>query len=306
MNTPNIIWFASYPKSGNTWLRLFYAALNNAPNNDFKLNSVADYGTQCSSTALYKRYLGDVPAFENNFQIFKSRVNLQRVISEKNQGKPVYLKTHSINKHRGGLVLFDTSLVALAVVIVRNPFDILASSINHFDGTRSEILDLTNNPGRILGKMKPGAARMPVLASSWLHNVYSWLVDNPMPTLLLRYEDLKQDKTIWENIAKSIFGVHDDDKIQYAINATQFDNLKAAEQRDGFIEQSEYSTQFFNKGRVGYGIDELTQHEKDAIWRYNHLLAERLGYFYENGQLRIEPLNPADIDEVNKLNSKVA
>ena len=43
-----IIWLASYPKSGNTWVRAFLHNLLAGPGGEFDINRITEFGTSDS------------------------------------------------------------------------------------------------------------------------------------------------------------------------------------------------------------------------------------------------------------------
>lgn len=297
MTNPNIIWFASYPKSGNTWLRMFHMALNTAPDEEFLPSNAGEYSNQCCSKGLYQKVMHDRPLRQTEEEAYRMRVPLQQRLSAMNAGRPVYLKTHSVNVPLDGIDVFDHSLTALAIIIVRNPFDILASQFNHYRSAPDDVIKDFDNPKAVFDINS--IARFPVLISSWGLNVYSWLGEGTFPKLLLRYEDLHADDgTLWSQLARTVFRVDDEERISRAIELTRFENLKDSEIRHGFKEKPATSERFFNRGEVGYGADVLTDEQKDRIWARNGALAERLGYFYEDGALRVGDMNLGNIHEL--------
>lgn len=283
---PNIIWFASYPKSGNTWMRLFHKALNHDRRLPFDTKRLVEYSTQCTSMKLYRKVTGEAPSVRTYGDVMKLRVPFQKAVSAAHQGRAVYLKTHSHNFPVDGINPIDRETTALAVILIRNPFDVVASRLNHYDGDRENLLKQFNSP--MSWSDPPDRDSFPVMLGSWRKNVHSWLVDPDMPKIVLRYEDLlADDGTLWGQVARNIFCVSDEAQIRFAIDATRFDNLRQEESRSGFEERPESSARFFFRGETGYGAEILTRREKKLIWRENGALAECLGYHYEGGALRI-------------------
>ena len=72
-----IIWLASYPKSGNTWLRMFLRAYFLPEGNKFSINSNGNKNFECTTFPNFKLLKSskvDHSKFEN---IIKNCINLQ-------------------------------------------------------------------------------------------------------------------------------------------------------------------------------------------------------------------------------------
>ena len=123
------IFIASYPKSGNTWLRTIIASLLQN-NNDFefsKLNNI--------------RLFSDI----YNFKFFKDKkfqkngnldfnwlsnnwINAQRKINS-NTDKNIIFKTHSVRGKINGNFFTDESVCLGFIYVIRDPRDIIIYSI---------------------------------------------------------------------------------------------------------------------------------------------------------------------------------
>ena len=85
-----IIWLASYPKSGNTWIRI---ALNLALDGKIDLNEIKIN----SFSGLIKSYLDSRIKLKNPGEIVNYWESVQRFISnETSKGSYVCLKTHNV------------------------------------------------------------------------------------------------------------------------------------------------------------------------------------------------------------------
>lgn len=297
MHSPNIIWISSYPKSGNTWVRMFQKALHTDPETGFDLHYLPNSVGICNCKNMYRSVGAPTENFRTLGDVMQSRVPFQRQLSKAHAGRAVYMKTHAINAPLDGIEMFDPSLAALAVVIVRNPFDVVASHFSHFGGDREQLIAEINLPNRCIDLGKKDV--LPVMVGSWRLNVLSWIHRNPMPKVILRYEDLHgDDGTLWNSIARDIFCADDPKQIEYAIRATQFGALQQLESETGFREKHKNSDRFFARGEVGYGYDELNRAERDRIWEPAAPLAERLGYSLEGGALKVGEMNADDLDGI--------
>ena len=119
-----IIWIASYPKSGNTWVRSIISSYFFSENGDFDFS------------LLKKIPLYPGPKYFKNKIIRPGEVSLFWESSQKqivqNQ-KQIFLKTHNalISLNNKNFTSEKTSLGA--IYIVRDPRNILSSLKNHYD-----------------------------------------------------------------------------------------------------------------------------------------------------------------------------
>ena len=122
-----IIWIASYPKSGNTWVRSFLTSLLYSENgvNDFsKLNKI----TQFPNKYQFKNLVNDLQNIKGIYQNWK---NAQDFINLDNKIK--LLKTHHVNCTIEDFQFTNNANSLGAIYIVRDPRTVLISVKNHFN-----------------------------------------------------------------------------------------------------------------------------------------------------------------------------
>ena len=134
-----IIWLASYPKSGNTWLRSFLTNyLNKRTSNfDFKL---LDQIKRFPRQELYDQLKVNFNKFSD---IVSNWINMQEFINLK--GEFTYLKTHNamctINNYP-----FTNSKNTIGVIyLVRDPRDVVLSYANHLNKNVESTFNIMKN-----------------------------------------------------------------------------------------------------------------------------------------------------------------
>ncbi len=245
----NIVWLASYPKSGNTWVRLFLAAyLTDAE--DLDLNVLAKVSPSEASRPFFER-LG-LADFEDTAATYHLRPQVQRAISDETKGLR-FLKTHLARASIGTIPTIDDSVTARSVYVVRNPFDV-AISMSHFFGISvSEAVD-----GLLFDQafLAPNDLECHQFLGSWSGHVGGWLTHAQSPVLRVRYEDLLTDPA--GEFAKILTFLRievDADRLRRAVDTASFRNAASKERDQGFRERPPTAQTFFRRGE-SYGFQE--------------------------------------------------
>jgi len=263
-----IIWLASYPKSGNTWVRAFLSSIL------YTKQGINDFST------LYKiQQFPRKEHFENlvdNFQdpkkICENWKNAQDRINLDNEIK--LLKTHHVLCKIDNFEFTDNSNSLGVIYIVRDPRTVLLSIKHHFgmkdfDEGRNFII----NENIWLGinkseKYKNRANKVPTLISSWRVNYLSWK-NKIQNSLIVRYEDLLSNPQteffkITKFMEKLMNRKFEEEKINNAIKSTSFQALQKLEERGLFTEQGQ-GAKFFNSGPNADWKSQLDKNIVDEI-----------------------------------------
>lgn len=276
----NVIWLASYPKSGNTWFRSFITALKN--NGDVDINDLKTEGI-FSNKITFEDYL-DLDADELSVsqidQFKRTSINYQSSISE----EKMFIKIHdiySISEFDNKPIVPQESTFS-AIYFVRNPLDVAISMANHNGQTIEHTIEKTIvNPKAIIAKNKFFLLnQFPQWIGTWNMHVESWKKIDSFPVYFVRYEDMKQNTrgTFTEILNKIGFDATEDE-ISKAIEATQFDKLKNQESEFGFKEKPSTSKKFFNKGEVGQWKERLSTEQINKIKQFNEPMMREFGYW---------------------------
>ena len=237
-----IIWLASYPKSGNTWVRLFLNALFYAEN-ELDINNIKIQ--QFPNKKYFKNILDN---FNNLETILNNYLNAQYAINLDNKVK--IMKTHSACWKTDKTTFTNYENTLGVIHIVRDPRNVITSLKNHFKKESYQIaLEFMTDERKFIGsKNFKEEFDVPALISSWSNHYKSWSKFNKN-YLLIKYEDLlKNPKIEFLKITeylKKITNLNFNGDIDKIINECTFDNLKNQENKKGFKEAAKNQKFFF-------------------------------------------------------------
>ena len=222
-----IVWIASYPKSGNTWVRAIISSVlfsDDGRLDDFSLlDNIDQYPTKKYFETLIKNY-------NNPVEIQENWIPSQRLI---NYDKKIrFFKTHHIFC-KYGINAFTDNLNTMGVIhVVRDPRDLVSSIKNHWSlqNDHEAMVKLFDEQNATGFKIKKNY-------------------------LLIKYEDLvndpeKQLKIILKYLKKFFRFKIDDNKIKNILETTTFEHFEKLEEKKIFkesnLDQSGRLKKFFN------------------------------------------------------------
>lgn len=289
--TGRTVWLASYPKSGNTWIRAVVTALSTHPHL-FQVNQLSSGAQPFALTGalpllgLDSRWL----SFDENAQL---RAGLVRRIGGAEPSRapgseeavpddrpPLLRKTHELWRPGSkGREPFPADATSAAVLVVRDPRDVVCSWAPFFGvevDAAVEAIGREREPG-------PGSPADGITAEpwgSWSQHVRSWLgPDVPFPVHVVRFEDLRADAiATLEPVFEAIGLACTHDQLCDAVEQAAFDRLRASEERSGFHEVSPHTRLFFRDGRAGQWRELLSEAQVATIEADHGDVMANLGY----------------------------
>ena len=238
-----IIWLASYPKSGNTYVRAFLSAYYFSENGQFDFSQISNI-EQFPHEKFFKQNVTSIDEASKQWMPIQREINKDKKIR--------FFKTHSFlgNYQNNEFTSPETTLGA--VYIVRDPRNVLTSLKNHYSLDDDKALEMITDKSRSLMSNNGSHASLNFI-SSWAENYLSWFKDNRFRRLFIKYEDLITNKyetfrdiIIFTNtLMNRVEGVNKS-KLQKAIETTNFDILKKREISENF-EASESSFKNWRK-----------------------------------------------------------
>lgn len=267
-------WLASFPKSGNTWVRIFLGCyLNDGP---VDINSLPL--AVCHSDLKQYYYRACAPkslADMSQYEVTNLRGTVLQHMYANGQW-PIVMKTHHARTRLHGVDLIPDGLSRNGIYLVRDPRDVVVSFANHTDNNIEDAVDML---GRVDGaschEKEPSLIHF---TSSWSNHVNSWMTTKGFPVKCFKYETMvREPEEQFANLVEFLGWEVDRDRVARAVEFSSFDKLQSQEQLAGFKELQNGNT-FFRRGRVGNWQDVLTEEQANRIEANHKEVMQKLGY----------------------------
>ena len=251
-----IVWLASYPKSGNTWVRAFLHNYIVNAETPHSINSLVDFSVAESAGAFFGADCAGLSTQEVQRRRPGVHEQLTRLYPDL-----VFVKTHNANLAMHGIPLCTPALTAGAIYIVRDPRDVALSYAAYTRKPVDEIIAFMAEPGAATAT---DAAQVFELLGSWSAHVLSWV--GAQKRLLVRYEDLlAAPERYFARLIRFIgTGEVDAARLQRAIKFSGFDVLAGQEAAQGY-RAGGGAEKFFRSGKAGQWRERLTLAQAQKI-----------------------------------------
>lgn len=277
-----IFWIASYPKSGNTWMRSFLSAYFMTDNGDFnvkKLDNIPTYPQQA--------FFDDEIIKEG--EVYKFWEKSQKEIINKKKIK--FLKTHNALISKNGFDFTYPRFVLGIIYIIRDPRNVITSVKNHYQIENYEnTLEYMKNDRAIEFRKIDNSYSYYSFVTSWRMHYQTWNNTKGYKILTIKYEDMLRDpeKTFRDVVVFTNAVCHfnnrvDTKKLTKSIESTNFENLKKFEEDGSFkeniyLEDKRIRPKFFYLGKENNWEKLLTEEIKNKMNEYYKEDLIKLGY----------------------------
>lgn len=273
-----IIFIASYPKSGSTWIRILLSSIIYSNKGAFEFRDLKKIQTfsQLSNFENLKNYKIKNNNLDPEFTV-NNWINAQKRINIEEK-KTKFFKTHNIRGIVNKKYFTDKSVCAGFIYIVRDPRDVVISKA-HYNG-----ITIDESIQRMLfdEKVTTTPNNVTEYVNTWKNHVISWYSFKDVPRLFIRYEDMINKiemviSQLFEFINEnSTYEIKDNQHLKSNIlKTTDFKRLQNTEKTKGFVEKSEYAP-FFRSGKSQQWKTVLTKKqigliEKNLMETMRHL-----------------------------------
>ncbi len=283
----NIIWLASYPKSGNTWFRVFLTNLlrdNDEPADINRLEGAPIAGAR----GLFDKAVGIEAADLTHEEVERLRPEVYEYVSNR-ANETRFLKIHDAYTYIDdcpGKPLVSFNATRGAIYIIRSPLDIAVSFANHsaisIDKAIERMADekncFANAPGRLNSQLRQRLL-------SWSGHVLSWAGAPGLDLHVMRYEDMHAGgEAVFMDAIRFAGLEFPADRVKKALVFSDIREMQRQEKEKGFREKPAHCRVFFRKGKPRDWRDVLNPGQVKKIIAHHGEVMKRFGYLDQDGE----------------------
>jgi hypothetical protein len=265
-----LVWLASYPKSGNTWLRAFLHNFLLQPEAPHSINALADFcAVECASA-----FFGAPGTVLSPPDVQKSRPAVHQRLTTLHPG-PVFVKTHNANLAVHDVPLCTPALTAGAIYVVRDPRDVALSYSAYTGMSLDEIITFMADPR---AANRGTDIQVFEFLGSWSAHALSWV--GAKNRLLVRYEDLLANpEAAFGRVARYLGADVEPHRLSRAIAFSDFGTLATQERESGYSAHGTAAqTPFFRAGKTGQWREVLSSAQARNITAVHGEVMRSFGY----------------------------
>jgi len=279
-----IVWLASYPKSGNTWVRALVTNYRRHEQAPADINRL-DGGPIASARLGFDEWVGVEASALREHVVDRLRPEVYRRLASSAEA-PLFLKVHDAwRRTDNDEPMFPPDATLGVVYIVRNPLDLVMSLANHHGmAPEAAVRRLCDRDPKASDSAVGLRHQLPQRLGSWSEHVRSWVDESGLPVEVVRYEDLAADAVAaLERVVRfcGLDGNRDGScpaRLAKAVAFSDFAELSRQERESGFNERPQTARTFFRRGRVAGWREELGPSLVRQLVDAHGPTMERFGY----------------------------
>tara|TARA_B100001121_G_scaffold255591_1_gene233163 strand:- start:334 stop:1188 length:855 start_codon:yes stop_codon:yes gene_type:complete len=235
-----IFWIASYPKSGNTWLRALISSYYYSDDGNFSEKNIKKIG-QFPEKKYFLDFNYDPKLVTDTTKYW---IKAQEKINQDNKLR--FFKTHNVFGSLNNQPFTNPENSIGCIYIVRDPRNVITSLKNHYELDDDQAIKWMTNENNYIfdvkNLQKDGYSDFQFI-SSWKTNYKSWKIQKKIPIKIVKYENLlDQTYIVFKEIIEFVNKTTQNNqklnnaKLKNSVNSTFFDKLQNYEKNQGFSE----------------------------------------------------------------------
>lgn len=281
-----IVWLASYPKSGNTWVRVFLSNYIAKAEQPVSINDLSVRGI-ASSRQLFDLATGLSSSDLTANEIDAARPDVYRWLASTSQQQR-HIKVHdAFSLGTDGQPMFPPDVSRGAIHIVRNPIDVAVSCAHHYGNSLSDAAGAMRRRTVLSDTTDHLCSQLRQRLGSWSSHARSWIqAARYFPVHTVRYEDLLRAPRAAFTEILGFSGIDiDEAALDRALSFSRLAVLQQQEQQYGFREAFHNQRRFFRCGKSNGWRGELPPDQVAAIVSEHADMMKELGYVTDLGEL---------------------
>ena len=281
----DLIWLASYPKSGNTWMRIFLTNYWRDADNPVDINDL-DVPWLVGRRSLFDQYTGLKSSDLTMDEIDALRPEIYRHLAQQ-LDKTLVTKVHDAYQYLSARhPLFPPEITKGALYLIRNPLDVAVSYAVHCGASLDESIAWMKTDTSLASSSHALSLQLRQRMLSWSDHVHSWVEGTEgFPVHVVRYEDMyAHPLATFAEVVTFIGTALDPARLEKAIRFSSFQVVRQQEQTKGYVERPPTMDFFFRKGQVGSWCTQLSQAQVKQIIADHHEVMQRFGYLTDTGE----------------------
>lgn len=275
-----LVWLASYPKSGNTWLRAFLHNLMRNPNEAYDINRLTDFTLSDAQMRWYQLFDPRPGPQISKEDIAALRPRVHEAMTRAHADS-VFVKTHNAMVEDRGTPMITPEHSAGAIYVIRNPLDVVVSYSHHYGLPLDQAIAAMATPGLQSANEELHCYER---YGSWSEHVMSWTGRATSGLHIVRYEDmLASPRKTFAGVAAFLGLKIARERLDKAIKLSSFRVLREQEKRHGFIERTANSKWFFREGKADQWRQALTASQVESMATVHREQMSRFGYWPLSG-----------------------
>lgn len=231
----SLCWIASYPKSGNTWLRFFLYAY---------------FRGEIKSSTKVENFIPDIHVMSGPEELHGKNLS--------------FAKSHFMFSDDFASLVPDSKVI----YIFRHPKSVLLSNINYFKIRGDKSIDDKSFVEQFIAN-KGVKLWLENRMGTWSEHVESWLCQRSMPIFVIQYEELKlSSEKIFSRVIGFIGKEPVSKKLKRAIHLSSFTSMRALEKKEkrknifnsvfsGTNESTQKGLWFMQSGEAGATLEHI-------------------------------------------------